>query len=98
MAHKIGSIDAISETVTFTPQKGKPTTAKISGTFVGTLIVQIEDAEHSSVFVPTGDSYTAPKVIVINELNGSDVQIKSSAWTSGQADIQLLSGAEQGSI
>jgi hypothetical protein len=67
-------------------------TARIAGTFVGTIAVQIADPEELANVDTnwvTIASYTAPTSQLISIAADCNLRIYSTAWTSGTATVSL---------
>lgn len=67
-------------------------TARIAGTFVGTIAIQIADPEEDSNvntnWVTIG-SYTAPTSQLVTVTADCNLRIYSTAWSSGTATVSL---------
>jgi hypothetical protein len=71
-------------------------TARIAGTFVGTIVVQIADpseatSTNTNWVTIDGGSFTAPTSKLISLAGDCNLRIYSTAWTSGSA-LTSLSG------
>lgn len=76
------------------PAASQVVCARITGTFVGTIAVQIADPESdltTDTAWATLASYTAPTSQNISIPADCDLRIKSTAWTSGTAYTSLSS-------